>query len=296
MASSPKVARTIPMRSGEFPISPAPGKIARIWFHPLGSPVVKIAVIAATALSLTLAGTPASAAAHPVKSTILTKNKLYSAGPLPRTKCAEKPVRANNKKLARAYINGVVACLDRTWGPYLRKAGFTFRKPRVKHVNRIPKKYCGFDVDKSDSQAWYCDRDRTIIFQLGKSWLKEVDDLFLFQTTAQLYGIHVQELVGIWKGFEDEPYNGRGELREQTRRASLQTDCLGGAFLRSVWPLKGRSTRDFRELLTLVQGDIQGGERWHGRTTTVRSWIKRGFNTGNPKSCNTWTASSSKVA
>ncbi|MGW3344913.1 hypothetical protein ACWDA3_16500 [Nonomuraea rubra] len=41
---------------------------------------------------------------------------------------------------------------------------------------------------------------------------------------------------------------------------------------------------------------IGGYGRWYGKTSTQRSWLKKGFSTGDPGSCNTWTASSSKVA
>ncbi|MFC5815870.1 neutral zinc metallopeptidase [Nonomuraea harbinensis] len=257
---------------------------------------MKTFMIAALAtITLPLSGTAANAAMDPINSPELTKNDLYATGPLPRTKCAEKRIRTGDKKQARAYIDAVVACLNKTWGAHLTKAGVDFGKMRVKHFNRIPKKYCGLDVDKDDSQAWYCEKTETLAVQVGKTWVEDPDDLWLFNYTAGMYGYHVQKLTGITDAYNDEPYDNKTELREQSRRASLQTDCLGGAFLKSVWPLKGRTSRDYRELLSLVQGDT-GSERWVGKTANVRAWIKQGFATGDPKSCNTWAASSSKVS
>ncbi|MFG1945261.1 neutral zinc metallopeptidase [Nonomuraea sp. NPDC048826] len=258
---------------------------------------MKIHMIAAlAAVTLPLSGTAANAAVDPIDSPELTKNELYAAGPLPRTKCAEKRLRPGDKKQARAYVSAVVACLDKTWGRHLAKAGVDFAKLRVKHYSRIPKKYCGMDVGKEDAQIWYCDRTKTLAVQVGKSWLEETDDLWLFQLTSAMYGMHVQQLTGITDAHNDEPYDGEAELREQSRRANLQTECLAGAFLKSVWPLKGRNSRDFRELLSLMRGDGRKDERWLGKTANVRAWIKRGFATGDPKSCNTWSASSSRVA
>ncbi len=47
-------------------------------------------------------------------------------------------------------MDAVVTCLDRTWGAHLGKAGMNFQKARVKHVNRIPRKYC--DLDPKDAE------------------------------------------------------------------------------------------------------------------------------------------------
>lgn len=255
-----------------------------------------IAALSAAAL-LPLTGTAAAASGQdPVEGADLVANALYEAGPLPRSTCAEKPVKRNDKPMARAYINAVVACLDRTWGKHLTAAGIDFEKIHVKHMTKIPKKYCGLDIGKEDSQAYYCDKSRTVIFQLGKSWLDSPKDLWLFDTTAQMYGYHVQNLTGIAAAFDEEPYEGDAELDEQTRRLSLQSDCFGSAFMKSVWPLKGRDSRDWKTLLKMAGGDEPGDDRVYGKEATVRAWKKRGFATGDPGSCNTWTASASKVA
>lgn len=47
--------------------------------------------------------------------------------------------------------------------------------------------------------------------------------------------------------------------------------------------------------LTLPVGNKLGKYSSYGTTSAMRSWIKRGFATGDPGSCNTWAAPSSKV-
>lgn len=254
-----------------------------------------ITALAATAAVL-CSTSPAAAGAYPIKNPKLTANPLYDSGALPRTECAEKPVKRGNKALIRAYINAVVDCLDTTWEKHLAAADLPFQKVQVKHVNKIGKKHCGFEVPSGDSVALYCPRTRTITFLVGKDWLSEPTDLWIFQTTSRLYGQHVQQLVGIQNAYEDEPYSGKAEMNEQARRLLLQSDCLGSAFLKSVWPLKGRSTKDWQELLGFIQGDKRGEERIAGKTGTIKAWMRKGFATGDPASCNTWTASTAKVA
>lgn len=256
---------------------------------------LKIAALAC-ALVVPFTGTAsAEATAYPIKDPKLTENPLYAAGPLPTTTCEEPPVKRNNRKLARAYLDAVIACMETAWEQHLTSAGLSYQKVKVRHMDRIPKKYCGLNIGKADSQAWYCARNGTLVFQLGKDWLDDPSDLWLFDTASELYALHVQKLSGIRDAYLDLQYRNKKEDLEQQRRNSLQMGCLGAAFMKSVWPLKGRTTKDWNELLGLLQGDGPGDERSYGKTATVKAWKRAGFATGDPGSCNTWTASSAKV-
>ncbi|MFC4117023.1 hypothetical protein [Nonomuraea zeae] len=114
---------------------------------------------------------------------------------------------------------------------------------------------------------------------------------------AAVYAYHVQRLVGISFSVDVEAfYDSKSERAERLRRHSLQSDCLAGAFIKSIWPVPGRSTHDWKELQGLIGGDEPGEERLYGKTANVRMWLKRGFATGDAASCNTWTAPSSEVA
>jgi uncharacterized protein len=249
----------------------------------------KIAVLAC-ALLAPLAGTTTAHAS--AENPVLTKNALYKAGPLPATTCDELPVEPQNTGQAQTYINEVLRCLENTWGPYLKKAGLPYEPVKVRYVTRMPKKYCGSESSRVNSQAWYCDWDRTITFQLGTAWLAEPSDFWLFNTTTSLYGYHVQKLAGIYDAGEDLRAASKAEHNEQQRRLVLQMKCLSGAFTRSVWPIKGRTTQDWNDLLASTWG---GDPAW-GKAATIRHWMRTGFRTGDPGSCNTWTAPSSKVA
>ncbi|MEV0232103.1 hypothetical protein [Nonomuraea sp. NPDC050786] len=257
---------------------------------------LKIAALAC-ALITPLAGTPAAhASAYPVKNPVLTKNPLYQSGELPTTTCDELPAKPENRTQARAYIDEVIRCLENTWGPHLKKAGLPYEPVKVRHVTRLPEKYCGSENGIEDSQAWYCDWDRTLTFQVGKSWLDTPTDLWLFDTAASMYSYHVLKLVGMYDAGEDLRARSKAEHHEQGRRLSLQAECLGGAFMKSVWPIKGKTTEDWNKFLWFVQGDEPGDVPEYGRTSTIKNWIRAGFRTGDPGSCNTWTAPSSKVA
>jgi predicted metalloprotease len=260
---------------------------------------VKLLTLAALtcALIAPLAGTAsAETAAYPVKNPELTANALYDSGPLPTTTCAEPRVKKNDRKLARAYIDAVIDCLETTWGQHLTNAGLPYEPVKVRHVSRIPRNYCGFKPSKDeDSSSWYCERNGTLFFQLGKSWLDDPHDLWLFETAASMYGFHVQQLVGIFPAYDALKYGKRAEGYEQDRRQNLQTECLAGVFVKSVWPMENRDSSDWNYVLSFFTDGERGEKPVYGKGATVRAWIKRGFATGDPASCNTWKAPSSQV-
>ncbi|GGT26029.1 hypothetical protein ACFFV7_30235 [Nonomuraea spiralis] len=252
-------------------------------------------ILLACAAVLPVGGT-ANAAAYPVKNAKLTANPLYDTGTLPTVDCAEPPVRRGDRKLARAYLDSVIGCLESAWQWHLDKASLPYSKIKVRHLAKIPKNYCGFDIPKDDSQAQYCPKTRTLVFQIGKNWLDDPTDLWLFDTAAAMYAMHVQKLTGIYDAYLAAPHRSAAEQNEQERRQSLQAECLGGAFVKSAWPMTDRTDKDWTYFLSLVQGDGPHDKRTIGSTASLKKWISRGFATGDPASCNTWTAPSSAVA
>ncbi|GAA3176846.1 neutral zinc metallopeptidase [Nonomuraea roseoviolacea] len=254
------------------------------------------ATAAVAALPMTFSMTGTAVAEAPVKGAELTAHPLYDKGALPTVKCKERQVRARDLASVRAYVTGIVGCLDATWEQHLTAAGLPFRKVRVKHYGHIPKKYCGMEIGSDESMAYYCDRTDTIAFQIGKDWAANPYDLWLADMTAGMYGYHVQNVIGIRAATDKEPYRNKTHWREVMRRESLQTACLATAWLKSVWPLDRRTRRDWDDLLALVQGDRRGEPRYFGTTGTIKRWMRRGYAAADPGACNTWAAPSSQVS
>ncbi len=252
--------------------------------------LIPVAVL--TAAALLPAGTASAAVAYPVTNKTLTSNPLYAKGALPTTKCPEKPIKKLDAGSAKRSLNGVLACLNRTWAIQVRKAGRTFSKPKVVYATKSPAKFCGEKWAK-DWSAYYCDDSRTILLVLTKSVLEEPDDLFLVNLLAMHYGQHVQQLTGIYRAFADTTYRNKTELAEQNRRYNLQSDCFSAAFIASVWDSLDRTKEDWEDLLYFIRD-------WAGKNTgtrkTITYWANRGFKSGDPGSCNTWSAAPSKVA
>ncbi|MFF5250387.1 neutral zinc metallopeptidase [Streptosporangium sp. NPDC000095] len=252
-----------------------------------------IAMVGAAGMVLT-----GTANAYPIKDPVLTKNPFYTSGKLADTRCAETPMKDNDRTLARRYIAAVTDCLNTAWGGHFKAAGLPFGRPKLKFVNKVPAGYCGLDVDPTaKSQVYYCSTSRTMTVQIGQDWLTDADDLWLLHMTGLLYGTHLLGLTGIEKAFEDAPYANKNEMNEQIRRSNLQTDCLSGVFIRSVWSSLNRGAKDWNQLLRSLRhnGDLKGGPRISGKGVNRAAWTKLGYTTGDPASCNTWVATPAKV-
>ncbi|MEU4544404.1 neutral zinc metallopeptidase [Nonomuraea dietziae] len=257
---------------------------------------------AATAvLALLLVGgtaVPASAAsgAYPIKGPRLTKNTLYGGGPLRASSCPERPITADDRASARRYVLGVYECLNTSWGERFAAMGVKFTRPGISFTTRPTATFC--DEKVGDAAGVYCTPERRFTIVLDKKALEYPHDLFLFDTVAHEYAHHVQNLTGITRAFEYEPFSGRKEELEQTRRFELQAECLAGVFIGSVWDSLDRTEADWEELLLIDRqsGDEVSKVRDHGKGRNIADWLDRGFRTADPASCNTWTAPASKVS
>ncbi|GAA2359187.1 hypothetical protein GCM10010404_10470 [Nonomuraea africana] len=260
-----------------------------------------LGAVATAALALLLVGgvsVPASAAqdAYPIKGLRLTKSKLYSGGPLKSSACPEKPIAAGDRALAKRYVLAVYECLNRSWSERFAMMGVNFSKPGISFTTRSSATFC--DEKVGDAVGVYCTAERRFTIVLDEKVLEYPYDLFLFDTVAHEYGHHVQNLMGITRAFEYEPYSGRKEELEQTRRFELQAECLAGVFIGSVWHSLDRTEADWQELLVLDResGDEVGKVRDHGKGRNIAAWLERGFRGADPAACNTWTAPAAKVS
>ncbi|WP_066375316.1 hypothetical protein [Herbidospora mongoliensis] len=247
-------------------------------------------------LTVALAGLATPAHADPVKEPKLAKNVLYSSGTIPRSTCAEKPIkRRNHAPTAKTYVTFLAGCLDKVWSKQLAKAGIRFKKPKLKLVTKDPARYCGFKWSK-DEFADYCEDTREILVVLDRTVLNlGPSDLWIWTSVADRYSEHVQYLAGIEAAsYSVMPEESDPGFEETLRRIFLQANCLTGAFTGSVYKSMPRKASEWtfivKEHAKYGGGDILGSAK------SIAYWMNRGFNTRNPKYCNTWTASNSLVA
>jgi uncharacterized protein len=264
------------------------------------SAIMKIRMImaAAGASVLLLSGTATAAAtAYPIEdASVLTNNDLYGAGKLPAAGCAQRPPKGKTMASVSKHVKAIVACLETTWGSYLKEANLPYVPVQFEFQGRI-KDPCHHEARYPKSDVSYCGGRAWFDVQIRPDWLKSSSDLDIFAKLSAAYGHHVMNMVDIAEGYAALRYDTNVEAAEQYRRYGMQAKCLAGVSAKSVWSTLGYSSKDLGRMLDLmkVDADTEGKNSLYGKGSTIVSWAKRGYASGNPKSCNTWIASSGKV-
>jgi predicted metalloprotease len=241
-----------------------------------------------------------------VPDAVLTgQSKLYTAGKLKAVGCKEPAYRPTTKDNVRAYYEGLLGCLNKAWEPVVRATGAEFNPPKLVIYDNGQETACGVHDEELNT---YCPADGGVLAMPWESWPEEYEKnrplsrVDLAYDLGYMYALHVQHLTGIYEaaGSMGDTAPNKTVKLELDRRQALQAACLSSAFLgteKATFPLRG-------ELLTQYQwrskhsGDelTEDKVRDHGSRKSVEQWMSRGFGSGDPGACNTFTATPAKVS
>ncbi|GAA3442489.1 hypothetical protein Pve01_21010 [Planomonospora venezuelensis] len=230
----------------------------------------------------------APAAAYPIQGAPeLTHNPLYKKGKLPKISC--KLSKGTTEASTRKYLTKLVGCLNDAWKPIVDDY-----RPVSVDIKRKQDPMCTSGTEMVNSYAIACLTSITV--QLGDDWIKAKDDLPIFLQVTEAFGGVVQGQTGIGKAWWALSTPDEKEYEEQYRRFTLQGYCLSGAAVKSL----GRTARNWKPLLHAEDPETKdkgfSKHFTHKVTASEVAWFTRGYKAGGPGACNTWTASSAKVA
>ncbi|GAA4571658.1 neutral zinc metallopeptidase [Planotetraspora kaengkrachanensis] len=218
---------------------------------------------------------------------------LYAA---PRLKgsCKIPAPRSGSWRSMKKYMGSVSNCLDRIWAGSFKAENMFFTKPERKFVQRrVRDPICGLMPKKNDTGA-YCGGTTTYYMLVPNDLLRNpLAAAFVSKTISHEYGHHVQYLTHI---LSYEALEGRGAKRATvdllTRRTELQAECFAGAALKAM----RREMPPWQQYRYLFMGIVNDPfAHDHGRQPTRLKWTEKGFNSGRPGACDTWTSPKSKV-
>jgi hypothetical protein len=225
-----------------------------------------------------------------------------SVGMIPETASAP-PIDDPAEEERKQFIAFVLNDAQRTWDKLLPQNGGQYRHATLVLFRDLTQSACG--AAQSATGPFYCPGDEKVYLDL--SFFDELRTRFgAAGEFAQAYvvaheiGHHVQKVIGIESRVRQLQRRNPGAENQLSVRMELQADCLAG-----VW---GNATAE-RKLLD--QRDIESGLRaaaavgddhiqkmsgrgvspesfTHGSSAQRMQWFKRGLQSGDVGSCNTF--------
>ncbi|NAS25771.1 hypothetical protein GT755_29330 [Herbidospora sp. NEAU-GS84] len=213
----------------------------------------------------------------------LTHNTIYKKPALKKVSC--KAVKGTTKSSTEKYVKKVVSCLNTAW------------KGTIDGFRPVPIRF------KTDTQACQSGNDiagsyseicgQTIEVRLADDWIKAKSDLKAFASLVHTWSGVVHGMTGIGAAYQRMPNDRTGEdMAEQMHRYFLQGDCFAAVSARSL----GRKITDFKQVISGMEPPEYSYLKHNGKLANRVYWMKKGYQSGRPGACNTWTAPAAKVA
>jgi uncharacterized protein len=201
------------------------------------------------------------------------------------------------------FVSFVLDDAQQVWSNVLPKYGSQYRPAKLVLFRGATETACG--VGQSAMGPFYCPLDEKVYIDLGfydelQSKFGASGDFAQAYVIAHELGHHVQHVLGTDQQVRRAQQGDPSNANQYSVRLELQADCYAG-----VW---GRSTQQRDKL---DQGDIEegmnaaasvgddrilsrSGQRvstesfTHGSSQQRMTWFRKGFETGDPRQCDTF--------
>jgi predicted metalloprotease len=200
------------------------------------------------------------------------------------------------------------------WADLLAEDGRRYEPAVVNSFSGQVSTGCG--AASSAVGPFYCPADRQVYLDLGffdelQTRFDAPGDFAQAYVVAHEIGHHVQNLLGTSAAVREREQSAgsQAEANEWSVRLELQADCYAGVWAHSVYE---RGREDPEGDVGLEEGDIEEGmaaaeavgddriqaqagmdvdpETWtHGSSDQRQEWFDRGFTTGDPDACDTFS-------
>jgi len=205
---------------------------------------------------------------------------------------------------AAKFTSVILATTEDTWGQLFEQMGHSYQQPKLVMYRGATRTGCG--TGQSVMGPFYCPADSTVYIDLSfydemKTKLGAEGDFAQGYVIAHEVGHHVQKLLGIEPKVRQMQQNAsQTEVNHLSVRMELQADCFAGVWGHNMQQQGVLETGDIQEALNAAQaigddrlqqqsqGRVVPDSFTHGTSEQRYSWFKRGFDSGDPKQCNTF--------
>ena len=203
----------------------------------------------------------------------------------------------------REFVTFVLNDVQEVWAQTLPKYGDQYREAKLVLFREATQSACG--VGQAGMGPFYCPLDERAYLDL--SFFDELHSRFGANGDfAQAYviaheiGHHVQHILGIDNRVRQMQQSRPGDANEYSVRLELQADCFSGVWANSTSQRRLLEQGEVEEALNAAAaigddriqrrttGSINPESFTHGSSAQRVSWFRRGMESGNPESCDTF--------
>ena len=203
------------------------------------------------------------------------------------------------------FVGQVLDDAQQTWSTLLPKYGAQYRDAKLVLFRDYTETGCG--TGQAAMGPFYCPLDEKVYIDLGfydelQKRLGASGDFAQAYVIAHEIGHHVQHLLGTDQQVRRAQQGDPGSANQYSVRLELQADCFAGVWGRSTEQRNNLSPGDIEEGMNAAAsvGDDRilqkAGRRadvesfTHGSSAQRVSWFRKGFDSGDPRVCDTFAA------
>jgi predicted metalloprotease len=194
--------------------------------------------------------------------------------------------------------------VQKTWAGIFQEEGRPYTHAKLVIYRGETNAGCG-GVAESSTGPFYCPEDKKVYIDLNfwdelRRFGGSTADFAQSFVLAHELGHHVQNLLGTMNRVQRLEQQEPGQRNHLSVETELQADCYGGVWANSAQKRGIVDPGDIDAALSAVaavgddhlqkmSGRSASPESWtHGSSAQRQMWFKKGFESGDPASCNTF--------
>nr|WP_279078255.1 neutral zinc metallopeptidase [Hafnia alvei] len=231
---------------------------------------------------------------------------LNGEAPVGQTQTQSEQVNSPEDNQMAKFTSVILASTEDTWSQLFQKMGKQYQDPKLVLYRGATRTGCG--TGQSVMGPFYCPADKTVYIDLSfyqemKDKLGADGDFAQGYVVAHEVGHHVQNLLGIEPKIRQMQQGAsKAEQNRLSVKMELQADCFAGVWGHFMQNQQVLEQGDLEEALNAAQaigddrlqqqsqGRVIPDSFTHGTSEQRYTWFKRGFDSGNPNSCNTFAS------
>ena len=203
------------------------------------------------------------------------------------------------------FVSAVFDDAQSTWGKTLPQFGAQYHDAGIVLFRGATQTGCG--TGQTAMGPFYCPLDEKVYIDLEfydelKTKFNAAGDFAQAYVIAHELGHHVQHILGTDAKVRQAQQQNRGAANDLSVRLELQADCYAGVWGHSSQQRGNLQAGDVEEGLNAAAsvgddriqqrttGHVNTDAFTHGSSAQRTSWFKKGFDTGDPRSCDTFSA------